>query len=143
MHGFDKPAHDVMVTVAATMKTRLPTKKRGVAYASNGFVVVTRLSDDDKDGDLHAVLTKILLLCKKTAAENTNLAAEIAAENTINATMIPRNVCRSRCNPHNVHRRRGDGRQEDVVRTPPDRALKRNVWHPLRPQVLGGGRGDH
>ena len=56
--------------------------------------MVTRLSDDNKDGDLHAASAKILLACKKTAAANTKLVAEIAAENTINVTTIPRNVRR-------------------------------------------------
>ena len=29
MCGFDTPAHDAMITAATTMKTHLPTKKRG------------------------------------------------------------------------------------------------------------------
>jgi hypothetical protein len=95
MCGFNKQAHDALVAAATAMKTHLPKcKPRGVAYASNGLVVVTRLSDDDEDGDLHAASAAILLACETTAAANIKLAAEIAAENAFNATAIPRSVRR-------------------------------------------------
>ena len=94
MHSFVIPAHDAMIMAAAAMKTHLPTKKWRTAYASNGLAVVTRLLDNNKDVELHTVLTVILLACKQTSLENTQLAAEIAVENKINTTTIPRNVRR-------------------------------------------------
>ena len=96
MCGFNKPTHDALVAAGAAMKAHLPKPKRGAAYASlggsNGLVVVTRLSDDDEDGDLMASATAILHACETTAAANSKLAAEIAKANTIVTTAIPRNV---------------------------------------------------
>ena len=94
MHSFVIPAHDAMIMAAAAMKTHLPMKKQGGAYAFNELAVVTRLSDDNEDGELNTASTAILLACEKTAADNTQLAAGIATENTINTATILRSVRR-------------------------------------------------